>query len=163
MHAAIHSFNNPRLAKISSQLLHDILFFIQECYTTLNEMHNVLSYNKIWKQRLVNIGTYQYKAAVQWGLTGVLLRSTGVRRDVRLNWRESYSGYSAVQFKSFVGVNGDCFDRFNLRMLEMGESLSIINQTATQLLNLYTVNVNAVSLDAYNYVTSGDLLKNKNN
>jgi hypothetical protein len=48
-------------------------------------------------------------------------------------------------------------------MLEMGESLSIINQTATQLLNLYTVNVNAVSLDAYNYVTSGDLLKNKNN
>lgn len=85
MHAAIHSFTNPRLTKISNQLLHDILFFIQECYTTLNEMHNVLSYNKIWKQRLVNIGVFSYKTAYKWGLTGVMLRSTGVRRDLRLN------------------------------------------------------------------------------
>ena len=163
MHAAIHSFTNPRLTKISNQLLHDILFFIQECYTTLNEMHNVLSYNKIWKQRLVNIGVFSYKTAYKWGLTGVMLRSTGVRRDLRLNWREVYSGYSNLNFKSFVGLNGDCFDRFNLRMLEMGESLSIVNQTTTQLLTMYQDNYAVVAKDGYNAVLCGNNLRKSNN
>lgn len=169
MHAAIHSFTNPRISKISNQLLQDVLYFIQECYTTLNEMHNVLSYNKIWKQRLVNIGTFSYKTALNWSLTGVLLRSTGVRRDLRLNWREVYSGYNNVVFKSFVGVNGDCFDRFNIRMLEMGESLSIINQTATQLLNMYSTSTSMSGKRSFSYVTTSkyitttNLPKNKNN
>lgn len=62
-----------------------------------------------------------------------MARSAGVRRDLRLNWRESYSGYDTLQFRSFIGVNGDSFDRFNIRMFEMAESLNIINQ-AVQLL-----------------------------
>jgi NADH:ubiquinone oxidoreductase subunit D len=47
MHAAIHSFNNPLIHRLNKQFLQDVLLFVQECYTTLNEMHNVLSYNKI--------------------------------------------------------------------------------------------------------------------
>jgi len=47
MHAAVHSFLSPLLYKINEDFLKDLLLFIQECYTTLNEMHNVLSYNKI--------------------------------------------------------------------------------------------------------------------
>jgi NADH:ubiquinone oxidoreductase subunit D len=47
MHAAIHSFNNPYLFRVNPHFLSDVLAFIPECYTTLNEMHNVLSYNKI--------------------------------------------------------------------------------------------------------------------
>ena len=62
MHAAMHSFVQPYLYRMNTQFLQDTVAFIQECYTTLNEMHNVLSYNKIWKQRLVNVGVYDYKA-----------------------------------------------------------------------------------------------------
>ncbi len=140
MHAAMHSFVNPLNLKINHNFLEDVLLFINECYTTLNEMHNVLSYNKIWKQRLVNIGVFSYKAARAWSLTGVMLRSTGVRRDLRINWRESYSGYVNLNFKSFTGVNGDCFDRFNLRMLEMGESLNVVNQSVKKLIELNSKN-----------------------
>lgn len=63
MHAAIHSFATPYNQRLSNNFLKDVLLFINECYTVLNEMHNVLSYNKIWKQRLVNIGTYDFSAA----------------------------------------------------------------------------------------------------
>lgn len=136
MHAAIHSFANPFNQRLSNNFLKDVLLFINECYTVLNEMHNVLSYNKIWKQRLVNIGVYGFSAARNWSLTGVMLRCTGVRRDLRVNWRETYSGYNSLTFKSFLGYNGDCFDRFNIRMLEMGESLSIINQASQKLLQI---------------------------
>lgn len=134
MHAAVHSFTTPYIQGINLNFLQDVLFFINECYASLNEMHNILSYNKIWKQRLVNVGSFSNKTAKKWSLTGVMLRSTGVRRDLRVNWRESYSGYSAFSFKSFTSSNGDCFDRFNLRMLEMAESLQIVNQTAINLL-----------------------------
>lgn len=163
MHAAIHSFINPRINKIDNQLLNDILIFIQECYTVLNEMHNVLSYNKIWKQRLVNIGVYSYKTAINWSLTGILLRSTGVRRDLRLNWHESYSGYTNLYFKSFIGVNGDCFDRFNLRMLEMGESLLIINQTINNLMNLENKKINNLIKNSYNLIINNNTYRQKHN
>ena len=67
---------------------------------------------------------------VAGGLTGVLARSVGLRRDLRLNLFESYSGYNTLNFISFLGVNGDSFDRYLIRMLEMGESLAIINKVA---------------------------------
>ena len=70
---------------------------------------------------------------VNWGLTGVLARSVGLRRDLRLNLFESYSGYNTLSFRSFLGVNGDSFDRYLIRMLEMGESLFIINKVTLSL------------------------------
>ena len=140
MHAAFHrpaiNFNY----NIDNILLNDILYFTKNCYITLNEMHNVLSYNKIWKKRLTNIGVLSMLECQDYGLTGVLLRSTGVERDIRLLSRESYSAYDSLNFRSFVGLNGDTYDRYLIRMLEMGESLSIINTVTFYLLNLYNKN-----------------------
>lgn len=63
MHAAVHSFTSPYIEGIDFRFLQDVLFFINECYACLNEMHNILSYNKIWKQRLVNVGAFSNKTA----------------------------------------------------------------------------------------------------
>lgn len=133
MHAAFHRPAFQFSAQISTSFLLDILAFVRNCFITLNEMHNVLTFNKIWRQRLVNIGSLQVRDCVNWGLTGVLARSVGLRRDLRLNLFESYSGYNTLSFRSFLGVNGDSFDRYLIRMLEMGESLSIINKVALSL------------------------------
>lgn len=79
---------------------------------------------------MINIGTLRVQDCVAGGLTGVLARSVGLRRDLRLNLFESYSGYNTLNFISFLGINGDSFDRYLIRMLEMGESLAIINKVA---------------------------------
>lgn len=83
MHAAFYRPNEINLHAISTFLLEDILEFCRNFFTTLNEMHNVLTYNKIWKQRLVNIGIYSHKTCLDFGLTGVMSRSVGIKRDLR--------------------------------------------------------------------------------
>lgn len=128
MHAAFYRPNEVNLHAISTFLLEDILEFVRNCFTTLNEMHNILTYNKIWKQRLVNIGSISYKTCYEYGLTGVLARSTGIKRDLRLSKLETYANYYFLNFRSYIGQHGDCYDRFLIRMNEMGESLNIINQ-----------------------------------
>jgi NADH:ubiquinone oxidoreductase subunit D len=133
MHAAFYRPNEVNLSSISSFLLEDILDFSRNCFVTLNEMHNVLTYSKIWKQRLVNIGTYSYKTCVEYGLTGVMARSTGLKRDLRLDKMETYANYYYLNFRSYVGQNGDSYDRFLIRMNEMTESLNIINQVVNKL------------------------------
>ncbi len=135
MHAAFHRPLNLFSADIDNSLLQDILYFIQNCYTTLNEMHNVLTYNKIWKQRLINIGTITTETCENYNLTGVMSRSCGVKRDLRLSPKDSYSNYNTITFKSYYGINGDCYDRYLIRMLEMGESLHIVNNVSNLLLN----------------------------
>ena len=128
MHAAFYRPNEVNLASISTFLLEDILEFTRNCFVTLNEMHNVLTHNKIWKQRLINIGTYSYKTCLQYGLTGVMARSTGIKRDLRLDQLDTYANYYYLNFRSFLGQKGDSYDRFLIRMNEMTESLNIINQ-----------------------------------
>jgi NADH:ubiquinone oxidoreductase subunit D len=133
MHAAFYRPNEVNLHAISSFLLEDILDFSRNCFTTLNEMHNVLTYNKIWKQRLVNVGTYSYKTCLDYGLTGVMARCTGIKRDIRLDEMETYANYYYLNFRSYVGQHGDSYDRFLIRMNEMTESLNIINQVISKL------------------------------
>lgn len=133
MHAAFYRPNEVNLHSISTFLLEDILNFTRNCYTTLNEMHNLLTYNKIWKQRLVNIGTYSYNVALKYGLTGVMARCTGIKRDIRLSRLETYSNYYYLNFRSFVGQHGDSYDRYLIRMCEMTESLNIINQVVNKI------------------------------
>jgi NADH:ubiquinone oxidoreductase subunit D len=128
MHAAFYRPNEVNLKAISSFLLEDILDFSKNCFTTLNEIHNTLTYNKIWKQRLVNVGTYSHETCINYGLTGVMSRSIGIKRDLRLDKLETYANYYYLNFRSFVGQNGDSYDRFLIRMNEMTESLNIINQ-----------------------------------
>lgn len=128
MHAAFYRPNEVNLKAISSFLLEDILDFSKNCFTTLNEIHNTLTYNKIWKQRLINIGTYSHETCINYGLTGVMSRSIGIKRDLRLDKLETYANYYYLNFRSFIGQNGDSYDRFLIRMNEMTESLNIINQ-----------------------------------
>ena len=133
MHAAFYRPNEINLNSISVYLLEDILDFVRTCFVTLNEMHNVLTFNKIWKQRLVGIGSYSYQTSLNFGLTGVMARSTGLKRDLRLDKLETYANYYYLNFKSFLGQQGDSYDRFLLRMNEMSESLNIINQLISKL------------------------------
>jgi len=135
MHAAFHRSYSNFSYVLDKDLLKDILLFIKNCYKTLNEMHNVLTYNKIWKQRLLNIGSLTPQNVLSWGLTGVLSRSVGLKKDLRLSLSHSYSNYLDINVKSFLGVNGDCFDRYLIRMLEMAESLKIVNYLCNFFLN----------------------------
>lgn len=133
MHAAFYRPNEINLHSISMFLLEDIIDFSKNCFTTLNEINNTLTYNKIWKQRLVNIGTYSYDMCINYGLTGVMARSTGIKKDLRLDKTENYANYYYLNFRSFLGQNGDSYDRFLIRMNEMSESLNIINQVIYKL------------------------------
>ena len=128
MHVAFYRPNEVSLQAISTFLIEDILEFIRNCFTALNEMHNVLTYNKIWKQRLINIGSYSYKTCLHYGLTGVMSRSAGIKRDLRLSKLDTYGNYYYLNFRSFLGQHGDSYDRFLIRMNEMVESLNICNQ-----------------------------------
>ena len=130
MHAAFYRPNDINYESINDTFIEDVLFFSKNCLVSINEMHNVLTFNKIWKQRLVNIGTFSYKTCLEYGLTGVLARSVGLKRDLRLSRLESYASYPRINFRSFIGNKGDCYDRFLIRMYEMIESINILNQVS---------------------------------
>ncbi len=154
MHAAFHRPAFHFNSILEKQLLIDILNFIKDCYVTLNEMHNLLTYNKIWKQRLINIGVLSVGNCVDWSLTGVLARSTGIKRDLRLNKKTCYSNYNLLNLKSYLGINGDTYDRYLIRMLEMGESLQICNTVALQLLKSQSKNTTYSNFLVNSYNTS---------
>jgi len=134
MHASFYRPNYLNESMICKYLLEDILFFINTSVNTLNEMSNVLSHNKIWKLRLINIGAYNLKTAVKYNLSGVMLRCVGFKYDLRLHNNYTYSYYSYVKFCSYIALNGDCYDRFLLRMYEIIESLNISGIVAKRIL-----------------------------
>ena len=142
MHAAFYRPNEVNLKAMSSFLMEDIIEFSKNCFTTLNEMHNVLTYNKIWKQRLVNIGTYTTSTCLKYGLTGVMSRSVGIKRDLRLSLLETYANYYYLNFRSYTGQKGDSYDRFLIRMNEMSESLNIINKIVKKITKYNKTNKN---------------------
>jgi len=108
-------------------LLDDIYVFISQFFLRINELEELLSGNRIWKQRLVDIGTVSLKDALSWGFSGVLLRGSGLNWDLRKML--PYDAYSSVSFKVPVGSHGDCYDRFLIRIEEMKQSLSILKQS----------------------------------
>jgi len=112
-------------------LLDDIYLFINQYASRLDEVEELLTTNRIWKQRTVGIGIISSSEALDWGLTGVVLRSTGIPWDLRKH--ESYAAYDKVKFNIPVGQSGDCYDRYLIRMLEQRESLKIIEQCLNQL------------------------------
>ena len=107
-------------------LLNDIFIFSNQFTTRLNEMEDMLTENRIWKQRLVDIGTVPLKDALDWGFSGVMLRGSGLAWDLRKH--HPYDIYKRVEFKVPSGSNGDCFDRYLIRVAEMRESLKIVEQ-----------------------------------
>ncbi len=107
-------------------LCDDIYQFVCQFNYRLNEMEEMLTNNRIWKQRLVDVGIVTAKEALTWGFSGVLLRGSGISWDLRQT--NPYDFYNNVSFKIPVGKNGDCYDRYLIRVTEMRESLKIIEE-----------------------------------
>lgn len=112
-------------------LLDDIYIFIKNFNSRIDELEELLTSNRIWKQRLVNIGVVTYKNALNWGFSGVLLRGSGISWDLRKNI--PYEIYENLTFNIPVGKNGDCYDRYLIRIFEMRESIKIIYQCINQI------------------------------
>ena len=92
----------------------------------VDEYENLLTENRIWKQRTVGIGVVSPERALQKGFTGPMLRGSGIEWDVRKN--QPYEVYDKLDFDIPVGVNGDCYDRYLCRINEMRQSNRIIKQ-----------------------------------
>nr|AKT25956.1 NADH dehydrogenase subunit 7 [Balamuthia mandrillaris]AKT93864.1 NADH dehydrogenase subunit 7 [Balamuthia mandrillaris]AKT93901.1 NADH dehydrogenase subunit 7 [Balamuthia mandrillaris]AKT94998.1 NADH dehydrogenase subunit 7 [Balamuthia mandrillaris]AKT95037.1 NADH dehydrogenase subunit 7 [Balamuthia mandrillaris] len=107
-------------------LLQDIYNFITKFSYRLDEIEELLTNNRIWKQRLVGVGVVSKADALNWGFTGVMLRGSGVAWDLRK--QNTYDIYKDLEFNVPVGVKGDCYTRYLLRVFEMRESLSVIHQ-----------------------------------
>ena len=115
------------------ELLNDIKVFSLNFSDRLLEIEEMLTNNRIWKERLIDVGIVSYKQAMEWGFSGVMLRSTGVAWDLRKN--NPYDYYQYLNFDIPVGSKGDCYDRYLLRIEEMAQSLRIINQVIDELDN----------------------------
>jgi len=107
-------------------LLNDIYLFAQQFSTRVDEIEEMLSNNRIWKQRLVDIGVVSAEDAMNFGFSGVMLRGSGIPWDLRKT--QPYEIYDQLDFDIPVGTNGDCYDRYLIRIEEMRQSLRIINQ-----------------------------------
>merc|ERR1719186_1029383 len=107
-------------------LLDDIYEFISKFSERLDEVEDLITANRLWIQRTKDIGIISAEDALNWGCSGVMLRSTGIKWDIRKT--NPYDGYELFDFDIPVGTNGDTFDRYLMRMLEMRESLKIIEQ-----------------------------------
>jgi NADH dehydrogenase I D subunit len=112
-------------------LLEDIYTFISQFSVRLDEMEELLTDNRIWRQRLVNVGTVSFSDALAYGFTGPMLRGSGHCWDLRKTI--GYDFYNQLDFAVPFGLNGDCFDRYLVRMEEMRQSLSIIEQCLNRL------------------------------
>ena len=100
--------------------LEDVFVFINAFSSRLDEVDELLTANRIWKQRLLNVGVVSRELAFDWGLSGVLLRSTGTPWDLRKT--QPYEIYPSLDFKIPVGYAGDCFDRHSIAAKPTGWS-----------------------------------------
>jgi len=110
----------------TGSLLDFIEDFSKRFPTYVDEYETLLTDNRIWKQRTVGIGVVDPDRAVALGMTGPMLRGSGVEWDLRK--KQPYETYSDLDFKIPIGKEGDCYDRYLVRMEEMRESNKIIKQ-----------------------------------
>lgn len=104
----------------------DILAFCRQFVKYVDDVDDLLTENRIWKQRLVDIGIVSRDEALAWGFTGPMLRGSGVAWDLRKS--QPYEVYDQLEFDIPIGKNGDCYDRYLIRMEEMRQSIKIIKQ-----------------------------------
>ena len=107
-------------------LLQDIKKWAIKFPKFIKDLENLLTDNRIFKQRTVDIGIVSAEDAIDFGFTGPMLRASGVKWDLRKE--ESYEVYHKLDFEIPIGKNGDCYDRYFVRVEEMKESLKIIHQ-----------------------------------
>jgi len=100
--------------------------FLDECSVTIDEVSKLLDKNKIYLDRMCDIGVISAKDAIAWGLTGPNLRASGVTRDLRKD--NPYLGYEQYDFDVVIAEEGDCYARYQVRMEEMRQSIRICRQ-----------------------------------
>lgn len=97
----------------------------------IDDVEGLLTNNRIWKQRTVDVGVVSPDDAIAWGFSGPMVRGSGLAWDLRKS--QPYEVYGELDFAIPVGKNGDCYDRYLIRMEEMRQSLSIIKQCLAKL------------------------------
>jgi NADH-quinone oxidoreductase subunit D len=112
-------------------LTDDIASFIERFPKMLDDVEHLLTENRIFKQRTVDIGIASAEQAMDWGFSGPILRASGVPWDLRK--AEPYDVYDRMDFDIPVGRHGDCYDRYLIRIEEMRQSLRIMKQCLEQL------------------------------
>jgi len=112
-------------------LIEDIASFCDRFPKKIDDLEKLLETNRIFRQRSVDIGKINKEEALNKGFSGPCLRASGVEWDLRRN--QPYDCYSELDFKIPVGTNGDCFERFLVRVEEMRQSISIIKQCLKKL------------------------------
>jgi NADH-quinone oxidoreductase subunit D len=114
------------------QLVEDIGNWIDPFLKTVDDIDELLTGNRIFKQRNVDIGVVSLEDAWAWGFSGVMVRGSGAAWDLRRS--QPYECYSDLEFDIPIGKNGDCFDRYLIRMEEMRQSAKIMRQCVDRLL-----------------------------
>lgn len=112
-------------------LLDDIQQWAEQFGDRIDEVEEMLSGNRIWKIRTQNIGIVTVQEAQDWGFSGVMVRGSGIKWDIRKT--NPYDAYDQVEFDVPVGQRGDCYDRYLCRMEEMRQSLRIISQCVNKM------------------------------
>lgn len=135
MHAAFYRPNDLDWTGLNHQFFLDVALFARDCFKSLTEIFAVLTTNGIWKTRLVGIGTLSLTDSVTYAASGPVVRSAGIRKDVRFLRSETYASYWFLSLYSFLGKRGDSYDRFLIRVREMYESVNIVFQVLSNLTN----------------------------
>jgi len=111
---------------LTPELIQDIYAFTETCPKIIDDIEELLTENRIFKQRTVDIGVISAQDALDWGFTGPVLRASGLPWDLRKS--QPYEVYNELEFDIPTGKHGDCYDRYLVRMAEMRESIKIIRQ-----------------------------------
>ena len=117
---------------LPEKLIEDIGKWIDPFLKSLDDLDNLLTPNRIFKQRNVDIGVVSLEDAWAWGFSGVMVRGSGAPWDLRKS--QPYECYADMEFDIPIGKNGDCYDRYLLRMEEMRQSAHIMRQCVDRLL-----------------------------
>lgn len=113
-------------ADIPEGLIEDIAKFIEQFPKYIDDVDDLLTENRIWKQRTVGISEISIKQALDWGFSGPMLRAAGLAWDLRKS--QPYEIYDQLDFDIPIGQNGDCYDRYLVRMAEIRQSISLVKQ-----------------------------------
>ena len=116
---------------IPQALVDDIRAFCNPFFKVVDDLDRLLSENRIFKQRNVDIGIVSLEDAWKWGFSGVMVRGSGAAWDLRKS--QPYECYADMDFDSPIGKNGDCYDRYHIRMEEMRQSTRIMQQCLDRL------------------------------
>jgi NADH-quinone oxidoreductase subunit D len=118
---------------LPTKLVEDIAAWCDPFLLVLNDLDNLLTPNRIFKQRNVDIAPVSLDDAWKWGMSGVMVRGSGAAWDLRKS--QPYECYAEMEFDIPVGKNGDCYDRYLVRMEEMRQSVRIMRQCCAKLLS----------------------------